>query len=367
MKILHYINNLGSGGAEKLLSDILPLMKEEGHEVFLVIANDEKNFKRNIDVIKANNIFYKNLNTSFYNPFQIFTIIRFIRKHKFDIVHAHLFPTQYWLAFASFFLPKTTKLVKTEHSVFNERKHYRVLKPLEKLVYSRYNGIIAITPKVKENLAQWLEEKNKIRVIPNGINLAEMKKSTTQGQTYDFLDDKFFNILMVGRFDGWQKDQLSLIKALEFLGNDVKLFFAGQGPYLETVKKEVQYRSIQNQVMFLGLRDDVYTLMSNVDLNVLSTNHEGLSGVTLEALASGKPFIGSDVEGVQEVVPSRDFLFPPKNPQALAEKIKEIKKNKALEKEMVISALRHVKSYDTSYMVEKYINEYKESLEQANL
>ncbi|MGY0391572.1 glycosyltransferase [Bizionia sp. KMM 8389] len=359
MKILHYINDLGSGGAEKLITDMLPLMKEKGHQPFLLISTDKNNFKRNEDVIKTSNIPYKCLGVSIYNPFQIYTIVMFIRKHKFDVVHAHLFPTQYWLAFASFFLPNKTKLVKTEHSVYNERKNYKFLKPLEKLVYSRYTSIIAITEKVKQNLSEWLHKSDNIVVIPNGINLSEMEKSISDEKSYSFLSSDFYNILMVGRFDGWQKDQLTLIKSLRFLDSNVKVFFAGKGPFMEKVKEEVELQEVKSQVVFLGIRDDIYSLMNKVDLNILSTNHEGLSGVTLESLASGKPFLGSDVEGVQEVVPSELFLFPPKSPMAIAEKIKQISANKTLRNEMISLALSHVKQYDTKNMVNKYLSDYK--------
>ena len=89
------------------------------------------------------------------------------------------------------------------------------------------------------------------------------------------------------------------------------LFLAGRGALLEHTKQFTESLGLTERVHFLGMRTDVYSLMNKVDLNVLSTNFEGLSGVTLESLASGKPFIGSDVPGVNDIVPDPRFLFPP--------------------------------------------------------
>ena len=364
MKILHYTHNLGSGGAEKLLSDILPLMKEKGHEVHLAISNDKLNvakFQQKLDKV---GVAIFNFKTSFYNPFQVIRLVNLLRTQQYDIVHAHLFPTQYWLAFASLLKPKETILIKTEHSVFNERKNYKILRPLEKFVYSRYRKIIGISTQVTENLSRWLKYQNEISTIENGVNLTEIREAGQEAKlkNYPFLLSHNFNVLMVGRFDGEQKDQLSLIRALKYLPKDVHLYFAGEGPYFDTVKKETEVLGFLNQVTFLGLRQDIYTIMNLVNLNILSTNHEGLSGVALESLASGKPFIGADVEGVNNVVPDASYLFPKQNPVALSKKILSIKEDVALQKKMVDKALTHVQAFDISKMVERYLTVYFQSI-----
>lgn len=362
MKILHYTHNLGSGGAEKLLSDILPLMKEKGHEVHLAISNDKKNVPKFQEILNASDIPIFNFDTSFYNPIQIIRIARMLRAEKYDIVHAHLFPTQYWLAFASVFKLKGTRLCKTEHNESNSRRKFKILRPIDRWIYSRYDNLIGITSTVTENLAIWLKNRY-IETIPNGVNLQQIQEAQQNydAKNYDFLKPNTYNILMVGRFDGINKDQLSLIKALEYLPDDVQLYFAGEGPAQEAIKEKTSELGFNNRVNFLGLRTDIYTIMNLVDLNVLSTNMEGLSGVTLESLASGKPFIGTDVGGVNNIVPDKSFLFPKQNPQALAEKITEIKDDRSIQEELVKKALDHVKAYDISHMVEKYLEVYQKA------
>lgn len=364
MKILHYINNLGSGGAEKLLSDILPLMKEKGYEVELMIANSKANVEKFEKIVQGSGIKIINLNTSFYNPLQIFKVLKYIKKNKIDIVHAHLFPTQYWLAFASLFLNSKVKLIKTEHSVYNERKEYEILKPIERFVYKRYVKIIGITEEVKLNLANWLKEdsENKINIIHNGVNLSQIRneQESIDNSQYKFIDFEFYNILMVGRFDGWQKDQKTLVKSLALLPNHFRVIFVGQGDAMDDVIQSAEFEGVKNRVTFLGLRQDVYKLMNLVDLNVLSTNHEGLSGVVLESLASKKPFLGSKVVGVKEIVPDDRFLFTKGDEKELAEKISKIANDKEYESSLIKASLSYVEQFDINHMVNGYLKLYEE-------
>jgi len=365
VKILHVINNLGAGGAEKLLTDILPLMKREGHEVAVAISNGSNNVAKFETIFSEAGITVIDYKTSFYNPFITFKLLKTIKRGQFNVVHAHLFPSQYWLAFAALFLPKKVRLVKTEHSVFNERKQYKILQPLERFVYARYQKIIGITQLVQENLSAWLR-KSDIVVIHNGVNLAEMEAAKTnqlQGNVSPIASEGF-SILMTGRFDGIHKDQKSLIEAVNLLDESIILYFAGNGPAIEEIKTFAAQTAAKDRIHFLGMRTDVYALMAQVDLNVLSTNTEGLSGVALESLASGKPFIGSNVEGVKDIVPDNSFLFPKQDPNALAAKISEVKNDPSQATHMVNIALEHVKKFDISLMVTNYLAVYKDVLDE---
>lgn len=360
MKIVHYINNLGSGGAEKLLSDILPLIKKKGMEVELMIANSDASVEKYTKIVESHNIKITSFKVSFYNPIQVFSLVRYVTKNKIDMIHAHLFPTQYWLAIASFFFNSKVKLIKTEHSVFNERKNYKFLRPLERFIYRRYDKIIAITEEVRSNLSDWLGKEDVV-TIPNGVNIEQIKneQADIDEKQYEFLLKNHFNILMVGRFDGFAKDQQTLVKALALLPSHFRLYFAGEGHFMKEIKTLCHQQGLAEKVTFLGMRQDVYKLMHLVDLNVLSTNHEGLSGVVLESLASEQAFLGSNVVGVKEIVPDKRFLFSKGNYEELAEKIKNIADNSQYKKEMVLTAMAYVQRFDISYMVDDYVKVYR--------
>jgi glycosyltransferase involved in cell wall biosynthesis len=240
-----------------------------------------------------------------------------------------------------------------------------MLRPLDRFVYNKYNKIIGITDQVTDNLQNWIGQNVKLVTIENGVNLDQIRSAqqlSNESNYSSFKNDRF-KILMVGRFDGKHKDQLTLIRSLKYLPNNVHIYFAGDGPALERIKKEAFDLGFESNIDFLGLRNDVYALMKMVDLNVLSTNTEGLSGVTLESLASCKPFIGSDVEGVHNIVPDKSFLFPKQNPEKLAAKISEIMQNSTVREELVIKAKKFIGKYDILNMVENYLFAYESCIE----
>ena len=117
IEILHIINSLEIGGAQKLLVDILPLMNNEKMKVsLLVLKSVDSSFCTRI---KNSGIEVFSLNSrSYHNPFIILRLIPFLR--KFSIVHVHLFPSLYWVALANIFV--STKLIFTEHSTNNRRR-----------------------------------------------------------------------------------------------------------------------------------------------------------------------------------------------------------------------------------------------------
>lgn len=360
MKILHYINNLGPGGAEKLLTDILPLMCKEGNTVHLLSSNRRKNIPSYDEILEEGGILIKSLNMALYNPLQVLRLIKILKTEQYDIVHSHLFPTQYWLAIASLFKPKATILYKTEHNVYNKRRKHIILKPIEKWMYNRYDTTIAITQSVKQSLQRWISRSDNIVVIKNGINLQQMKymKAVIAESEYSFLSAKDYNILMVGSFTD-QKDQSTLVRALLHLPERYKLYLAGRGENEKIVKQLVNDLGLTGRVNFLGVRTDVYKLMSLMDLNVLSSNYEGLSGVALESMASGRPFIGTDVDGINNVVPNNRFLFPRKDIRKLASIIYEISTNSGFEEELITYGLDHVKKFDIGIMVHCYLEAYR--------
>jgi glycosyltransferase involved in cell wall biosynthesis len=359
MKILHLTNNLGSGGSEKLLTDILPMMQEKGHQVHLAYANSAKNVKVYDEILQEAQIRIINFKLSTFSPLLLLKLIRLLRREKYDIVHAHIFPTQYWLALAAYFKPGKTVLLKTEHNVFNNRRSKKQLRKLERFIYQRYAAVIAITAEVAGALETWLDNDRQSVVIENGVNLKQMERARQKNEKPAVFKAEHFNVLMTGRFLGGAKDQKTLIQALRLLPEHFHVYFAGDGPLMPEAKQLVKELQLQSRAHFLGLCSNVYELMSQVDLNVLSTRYEGLSGVTLEGLASGKPFIGADVFGVNNIVPDSRFLFPAQQPEALAGKIVSIAQDPALAAAMVKTSLAHIQRYDISNMVHQYLELYE--------
>ena len=138
-----------------------------------------------------------------------------------------------------------------------------------------------------------------------------------------------------------------------------KLILIGEGENIEKCRKMVFDLTLDNRVYFLGVRDDVPQILKSVNVIVMSSLYEGLSLSSIEGLASGIPFIASDVDGLREVVENNGLLFPPGDDKKLAETILSVIDNTEFANEIVTRSLLNVEKYSLDNMVKEYYELYK--------
>lgn len=364
MKVLHIINNLGPGGAEKLIEELLPLMNEEKNiNVDLLILTDKNNvfyesvIERGIDVkiIKYRNI---------YDVRNILEIKKYIQSEEYDVVHTHLFPTLYWTAIASKLIFRNKpKFIYTEHSNHNRRREKKIFKYIDKLIYKQYDTIISITEKVEENLLEWIDSKRKKRnkyiVVENGINIESIKKASPykKKDLIDGITEDIRLICMVGRFSE-AKDQQTIIRAMELLADDIHLILVGEGPLIGANKKLTKELELDERIHFLGFRQDIPRILKTVDIVVLSSHWEGLSLASIEGLASGKAFVASRVPGLEEIVSGYGLLFEEGDYKEFTEVILKLLNNNDFYNEVKNNCLKRAKDYTIESMLERTVSVY---------
>ena len=100
----------------------------------------------------------------------------------------------------------------------------------------------------------------------------------------------------------------------------------------------------------------------NISLVVLSSHYEGLSLSSVEGLASGRPFVASDVPGLTEVVQDAGILFEKNDHEQLANILNNLIEDKTLYEQTVKSCLERSKSYDLNKMVDNYLALYEKTM-----
>jgi glycosyltransferase involved in cell wall biosynthesis len=365
MKILHLINGLGRGGAEKLLVDTLPFYKKAGFEVELLQITERGIVPAYVNRLKEQGIKVHTLGArSVYDVRNIVKLNKFLKNTPYNLIHVHLFPAMYWVPLALFNTGKLTELIFTEHNTKNRRWHKWYFKYPDLYTYEKYSKIIAITEEVKQELINWLPRlHDKIIVINNGLDISRIESVNPVAKRF-LLDELKINepdsklLLMTARFEE-QKNQMNLIYSLKYLPGNYHILFAGTGSLEEECKLLVRQLGVVKRVHFLGFRTDVISLMKSVDINVLSSHYEGLSGVTLEALAAGRPFLGAKVSGIQNMVPDDRYLFDNNNPMQLAEKLQKVVNNEELAGSMIQKGQEFVRRFDIHQMIEAHITLYQ--------
>ena len=347
MRILHVISSLGIGGAERLISDMLPQMKTAGVDVSLLVYRRLYNaFEKNLEDVGVNIISLEAKNN--LSPKIIFSLANVMK--GFDIIHVHLFPALYQVAVANVFCRK--KLLFTEHSTTNRRRQSRFFRKIEGVVYGQYIRLISVSVETQDSLKVWLnEESRRFSVISNGIDLNVYRLAKSK-------NDYPYTLLMISRF-GQEKDHKTLINALQWLCEDVHVTFVGDGDTKTSCEELACKLGVAERCHFMGVQSNIPYWVSKADIGVLSTHWEGLPLTIIEMMAGGLPVIASDVDGVRQVVDGAGLMFPEGNDRALADMINQLITNPYYRKQIAERCFERASLYDIRQTVQSYIEIYQ--------
>lgn len=270
------------------------------------------------------------------------------------ILHSNTIIIPVW--FFSFL--KRKRLISVEHtpinvktkkdwvfSILNNRLSHKVVL-LTKSFCSAYFRAIPI-----------ILSQRKVSIIPNGIDTAYFKPLTR-----DAGEDKQL-IGMLSRLSP-SKDHETLIMSMKILkdrSSDLILNIAGDGEEKESLENLVNQFELNHQIAFLGLikKEQILKFFADIDIYVHTSISETMSTSIMQAMASGKPIIAANIEGVKNLIEvgKTGILFEPGNPEDLAKKIIMLKNNSRLRTLLSIEARRFAIDYlSQEKMSESYHN-----------
>ena len=370
MNILQVIPSLAIvGGAEVLVVKIAIFLKELGHNVTILCFAAKENQlvellrKNNIEIVivpKKMNLRSKKMNLRyvFYSPYNFIFTNKYIKNHNFDIVHAHLFPARLCMAMVRLIYKNKIPLVATEHSTYDTRRRKIIFKLLNKISYSQFDKIVAVSQSTKDALVKWIPNTNRrCLVIYNGINNKEfdtIKKEKDKKQE--------LVVMLVGNFTHAKGHDI-LLRAFALTKN-MKLYLVGEGKLQDEIKELARKLNIADRVYFLGNRQDVASLLASVDIYVQSSLWEGFGIAVVEAMAVGLPIIVSDVPSLSEVVGEAGMTFPCGNVNKLADTLMLLASNKELRDKLSILAKKRSLLFSLEKTVKEHLSLYNTMLKE---
>ena len=323
MKIL-YLNDVGrEGGAEKILSLVAKILKDNNYDIEIVfgtggnIAEKISSYNVKILILDENNKFLKYL-------YRYFKLIKILFTTNANIIVTN---SLFMQIFASPIIKLTNKnLIWHEHNIQPEGFRRRFIRFYANIFPKK---IIAVSNAVK-NVYKDLNIYNNIEVIYNGIrplkvlDYEEKKEIKTKLGLKE--DDKI--ILSISRLTEYKGVDI-LIKAFNELyeNKNIKLLILGDA----VSEKDIQYKEYlyklansNKNILFLGWQKDVYKYLNIADLFVASAKRPDPFPTTiLEAMSIGTICIVSDIGGQPEAVGNSRMLFPPNDVISLKDKINE--------------------------------------------
>lgn len=303
---------------------------------------------------------------------QIRNANKIVENEKIDLIHAHWMIPQ---GLIGTFLKKTYKLplIVTIHGSDLFPLKNAFFKHIQKKVVKDAD-IVTVNSKTakKELLSRFPFAKNKIKIIPMGIDINLFRPKNVKNKFIKYKKNKI--TLFVGRLNE-QKGIEYLIKAMPNLISKIrtaKLLIIGEGHYRLHLEKTARDLGINNYVEFLGTKTheelaDYYNLADVVVLPAVTSKigTESFGLVLLEAMACGTCVIGSSSGGIKDIIKNNvnGLIFEEKNPEELSNKITKILTNAKLSRKLSKNGLSYAKqNYNWNIISKKFLKIYTELL-----
>ena len=296
------------------------------------------------------------------NPMNIFLLMPWLR--RYDILHVHLVPEVYWVAMAKLLSHSKVKTITTVHfpkSDMGSNGSGRLLHMIERCSFRYgFDYVVACSDDSLISLGKYSPKSNNIS-IPNGVDVERFHSARQYSKQERFgLNESDFVIGMVAAIKPPKMHAL-LIETLPLLPHYVYVVFCGTGDGESTLKKYANELRVGNRVLFLGNCSDVDRIVNTVDINILLSHYEGLSLSGLESMATGKPFVASRVNGLEDIVEGAGILVN-NIPEEIAKAIINLMNNRKMYHEVGYNCWQRSLQYDIHKMADKYQRLYEKAL-----
>lgn len=326
IKALFVIWSLEKGGAERFLSALLKSLDRKKIEPVVCCLNwkglwaDEVE-KKGIRVIALNK-------KGKFDIGSFLKLIAIMRQGKFDIVNTYLWAADVLGRIAAVFAGIPVIVSTAQNVDIWKRLRHRLM---DKILSYKTDMLIAVSAAVKD----YYHKKagiplSKITVIPNAIEIERFNPNGNSAYLYEELqlNRGDFILSCIGRLTE-QKGQSYLLESAFRLSRehpDLKVLLVGDGEDREKLASLARDFGIESMVRFTGQRRDIAQILHISCALVLPSIYEGLPVCVLEAMASEKPVIATDVGGTKDLVVDKEtgFLIPPKDSAALTLAVKNL-------------------------------------------
>ena len=316
LRILHTESSKGWGGQENRTLNELIAMRERGHTLAVVSRPGARILER------AKEAGFETFEVDMRGAIDLPNILRLrrvIRQFGADIVNTHSGRDTQLAGMAARSLIGRPLIVRTRHLALpiTSKFSYSILP----------DHVVTVSKYVENYLVAAGVPGNQVSTVSTGVDFSRYDRSTVQGNLREELG-LAANSLLIGTVAilRAKKGHAEILDAApEVLKRfpNAHFLFAGDGPQTENLKSRIVADGLTGHVHMLGLRRDVTNVLASLDVFVLPTHQEALGTAFIEAAALGVPAIGTNIDGVPEIVQdgSTGLLVPPHDGKALGEAI----------------------------------------------
>lgn len=291
------------GSFEKYCLGFGVYLRDKGHEHTACFNGDScKVLKDELQKVGGafENLYFHNLGVV-----STFLLVKYIYKHKIDVVHFHFYPIYSVFSFVSKFLPYKVFYSYRISGEFSDNNFWVMFfkKLRSKILGAGIDGVFCVSAFAREKfINNYRASRDESHVVHNGLNwdyFPEIKAGVRDD------DRKDFRVICVASLIQ-DKGIIDVIKAVEEVKDNIPsihLSIVGKGEDRSSFEAYVQSAGLENHVSFLGSRDDVPHLLGESDVAVVPSRWGEAFGFTvIEAMAAGLPVVASAVGGIPEII-----------------------------------------------------------------
>jgi len=366
MNILYVIWSLKTGGAERCVVNLAKGLDKTKYNPIVCCLNAKGELAQELE---KEGILVIALNKRGKFDFSVVRkLVEIMQVNHIQVAHTHLWGANFWGRLAA---KKAGVPVVIAHEHGIEQWRGRFHSYLDKVLYKNTDRVVFVSEASRNLFLSMVKVgPEKCRVVYNGVDVARSQVTGHRSQVRKSLglkDDDFI-ITSIGRLVKEKGHEYSLgaLKLVLEKRPNTKALIVGDGQRMEELRSLKEKLGLNGSVNFLGKRDDIQDILSATDIFVLASTKEAMPLSILEAMASAKTVIATDVGGNRELVVNEKtgLLVPAKNSRALAEAILRVMDNLELAEQMAANGQKQVReSFSTDRWIKNIESLYREVLE----
>lgn len=357
-----------SGGAERLAVGLAASLSWEGHDVTMCVTRKASGAP--LDVLTEAGVGVLTLDRGDdFKPQAFIRLIRYLRKARVDVLHAHMFGSNVWGTVIG-------RLCAVPVVVAHEQTWSYEGNPVRRLLDGYLIGraasaFVAVSSADADRMVE-LEKvpPEKVAVIPNAyIPRPDGPPGDLRAELGLPAD---VPLLVTAAILRPQKALDVLIDAFALVLDEVpaaRLAIAGAGPCEEELRSHTAARGLTDRVHFVGLRKDVSSVLESADLAVMSSDFEGTPLFAIECMTHRTPLVATDVGGICDLLKDEEsvLLAPRRDPQALARQIVRVLLEPGKAGSLAAAAYERANEFSLERTTARFTALYSSLLERAGV
>lgn len=312
IKILFMIHDLGGGGAERVLNNLVNNLNPDSFDITILALFNVGNYQHDLN----NNIKYKYVwnkpfpkNTSILKLFPKEKLHNMIVKDTYDIEVAYLEGSVHRIVAGC--CNPDTRLLAWQHSYPHEVDDAMIgFRNYEEAsaCYEKYNGIACVSNEINDAMHKYYPSLNNLSVVHN-VNDTDKIVELAKEPIDERLDGSAIKICCVGKLVKLKRVDriIKVTRQLLDSGHNVQTLIIGTGPEEQLLKDSCVSYGITDKVIFTGFQTNPYKYISKCDIFVCASESEGFSTATTEALVLGLAVVSTPVSGARELLGDNEF------------------------------------------------------------